>query len=70
MEVTGEEDTIAEKTILTRREAADYLGFKYNTLAVWSWNRRYDLKTIKVGRSIRYRKSDLDEFLRRNELAD
>ena len=48
---------------MTREEAAKYLGFKPGTLAVWDCTKRHDLKPIKIGRSVRYRKSDLDAFL-------
>lgn len=52
--------------LLDRKEAAKYIGLKnHNTLAVWDCTKRYDLKPIKVGRSVRYRRSILDEFLER-----
>ncbi len=49
--------------LLKRNEAAEYIGFRPGTLAVWDCTKRYDLKPIKIGRAIRYRKSDLDQFL-------
>jgi excisionase family DNA binding protein len=48
---------------LTRQEAADYLGVKFHTLEVWACTGRYKIKYIKVGRSIRYKKEDLDAFI-------
>ena len=48
---------------LSRQEAADYIGVKPQTLAVWMSTGRYGLKAVKVGRVVRYRKSDLDEWL-------
>ena len=45
-----------------RRRAARYLGYKPNTLAVWDCTGRYDLKPIRIGRSIRYRLSELKRF--------
>jgi excisionase family DNA binding protein len=50
--------------LLTRRQAAAYLGVTENTLAVWACTQRYPLKFIKVGRLVRYRMSDLESFLR------
>ena len=41
-------------------EAAAYLKAAPRTLAVWRCTGRYDLPFVKVGRSVRYRKSDLD----------
>lgn len=49
--------------LLTRKEAAEFLGVKENTLAVWHTERRYDLPMIKVGRLCKYKLSDLLEFL-------
>lgn len=52
-----------DEPIMTRKMAARYLSVKPETLAVWDCTKRYDLKPIKIGRSVRYRKSDLDKFL-------
>jgi excisionase family DNA binding protein len=49
--------------LLSRRQAAEYLGVKENTLAIWACNKRYGLPVIKVGRLCKYRVSDLDKFL-------
>lgn len=51
--------------LLDRKEAAKYLRISPNTLAVWDCTKRYDLKPLKVGRSVRYRRSDLDKFIER-----
>lgn len=51
------------------KQAADVLGVKASTLAVWRSTGRYALPFIKAGRLIRYRVSDLAEFMaRRTEL--
>ena len=52
-----------ESDLLTREEAAAYLGVEAQTLAVWRTTGRYSLPSVKVGRLIRYRRSDLDAFL-------
>ncbi|WP_276366214.1 helix-turn-helix domain-containing protein [Chryseolinea sp. H1M3-3] len=49
--------------LLNRKEAARYLNVSPGTLAVWDCTKRYNLKPLKVGRSVRYRKSHLDKFL-------
>lgn len=50
--------------LLTRTEAAEFLGLKAQTLACWATTGRNSLPFIKVGRrSVRYRKSDLQAFL-------
>ena len=48
---------------LNDRDAAQVLGVKTSTLAVWRSTGRYQLRYIKVGRLIRYRVSDLADFL-------
>ncbi|WP_077920560.1 helix-turn-helix domain-containing protein [Spirosoma sp. 209] len=53
------------ETLLDRKEAARYLRISPNTLAVWDCTKRYDLKPLKVGRSVRYRRSELDKFIER-----
>ena len=52
-----------EQGLLTRREAAAYLGLKEQTLATWASTKRYGLKYIKAGRCVRYRVRDLEAFL-------
>lgn len=58
--------TVYEKeshVLYTRKQAADFLGVKGNTLAVWLTTNRYDLPVVKVGRLCKYRLSDLLAFL-------
>jgi excisionase family DNA binding protein len=55
-----------KNNLLTREEAAAYLGVKENTLAVWSCSKRYNLPLVKVGRLVRYRVQDLDRFIEAN----
>ena len=50
-------------TLLTRRQAADYLGLREQTLAIWHSTGRYGLPVVKVGRAVRYRLSDLERWL-------
>jgi excisionase family DNA binding protein len=49
--------------LMTRIQAAAYLGVKVNTLAVWATTGRYNLPCYKVGRLVKYRRSDLDAFI-------
>ena len=55
--------------LLNREQAAEYLGIKKQTLAAWASMGRYDLPLIKVGRSARYRLSDLDDFIERRRIT-
>ena len=49
--------------LLTREQAAEFLGIRPQTLAVWHATGRYPLAVVKVGRCVRYRLSDLERFL-------
>lgn len=53
----------ANSILLTRREAAAYLGIAEQTLAVWKCTGRRALPFVKIGRLVRYRKADLDAFI-------
>jgi len=54
----------ALNALRTRIEAAEYLGLKPQTLAVWAC-RQEGPAYVKVGRSVRYRQIDLDDWLER-----
>lgn len=49
--------------LMDRKLAARYLRVSPGTLAVWDCTKRYNLKPLRIGRSVRYRKSELDKFL-------
>ena len=60
---------------LTRPEAAAYLRslgcpVSEATLAVWACRKRYGLPIVKVGRKVRYAKSDLDQWLQNRRIDD
>jgi len=43
--------------------AASYLGVTPRTLEVWRCTKRHQVPYIKVGRLVKYRQSDLDNWL-------
>ena len=49
--------------LLPRSGAAAFLGVKTQTLAAWATSGRYGLPFIKVGCSVRYRRTDLERWL-------
>ncbi len=55
--------TVDSVPLMSRDDAAIYLGIKYQTLALWASTGRYGLKFYRVGRSVKYRRSDLDQFI-------
>ena len=52
--------------LLSRAEAADYLGVKPQTLSAWACNRRVALPLVRVGRRVMYRLIDLEAFCANN----
>lgn len=55
-----------QSDLLSREQAAVYLGISPRTLAVWKSTGRYNLPVVKIGRYAKYRKADLDAFIQRN----
>lgn len=54
--------------LLTREEAAAALAVRPGTLAAWASRGSYALPYIKVGKSVRYRRRDVEAFLRRRTI--
>ena len=52
--------------MMTRREAAAYLGLRPATLEAWASRGSVNLPFSKLGRLVRYRKRDLDGFIEAN----
>lgn len=51
--------------LLTCEGAAEYLTLSKSTLDVWRCKGRQDIPFVRLGRAIRYRKTDLDAYLAR-----
>lgn len=49
--------------LLTPAETARILETQTETLAVWRSTQRYNLPYVKIGRLVRYRKSDIETFI-------
>jgi len=49
--------------LIDRREAAELLGVKTQTLASWASTGRHGLPYLKFGRSVRYRLNDIHRWL-------
>lgn len=54
---------LVREPLLTCAEAAELLGVKTQTLSVWRCHGRHGLPYIKVGGSVKYRRSDLEQWL-------
>lgn len=60
--MSNENKALPQPQNMSTVEAAAYLNVKPATLEQWRWNGRGP-RFVKIGRSVRYRKSDLDSFL-------
>ncbi|MEA0971475.1 DNA-binding protein [Candidatus Megaera venefica] len=54
---------LEQNKLLNRKQAADFLGVKEATLAHWKCTGRYNLPSVKIGRLVKYRTSDLEQFI-------
>jgi excisionase family DNA binding protein len=55
--------------LLSREKAAEYLGVLPETLASWACTKRYNLPFIKIGRLVKYRLEDLDNFIKQRTVS-
>ena len=54
---------INSNTLLTPQSVAEMLGVNVETLNVWRATNCYKLPYVKVGRLVRYRLSDVNNFI-------
>jgi excisionase family DNA binding protein len=54
---------IYNRNMLTAKQAADFLGVTVGTLEVWRSTGRYGIPYVKIGRCVRYKVTDLENFL-------
>lgn len=54
--------------LLNRKEAAEYLRTTESALASWASHKRYSLPFIKIGGLVRYKLSDLEDFIARHTI--
>ena len=55
--------SMKQERLLTRKEAAEYLDIKENTLAAWASTKKYRLPYIKLGTTVKYKVCDLEAFI-------
>jgi hypothetical protein len=58
-----------QEKMLNRKEAAEFLGYKENTLAIWACTQRQTIPMYKVGKRIKYKLADLQEFQEANPVS-
>jgi hypothetical protein len=55
--------TRSNNDLLDQKQAAQILGVEPGTLQVWRATKRYPLRYIKIGRSVKYKFQDLQAFI-------
>lgn len=60
---TNAEQAVETNKLWSPEQVADVLGVSKQTLAVWRCERRYPLPYVKVGSRVRYRPSDVQQFM-------
>jgi len=56
--------------LLTPEQVAEIFGIKVETLNQWRHKKRYDLNFVKIGRCVRYRRSDVEDFIKTRMTTD
>ncbi len=51
------------RELLNVEQAAEFIGITSHTLDVWRSTKRHSIPYLKVGRLVKYRKSDLERWL-------
>jgi len=52
-----------KEIFLNRKEAAEFLGCKATTLALWKTTKRYSIPCLRIGKNVKYRLYDLKKFM-------
>jgi excisionase family DNA binding protein len=55
--------------LLNTDQVAQMLQVTAGTLMVWRCTKKYPLRFVKIGRNVRYRASDVEEFLRARTMS-
>jgi excisionase family DNA binding protein len=58
-----------EANLMSRAQAAEYLGLKPGTLAHWACKKPGMIPMVRVGGRCKYRKNHLDAYLARNTVG-
>jgi len=51
-------------TLISAIDAAKMLGVCVNTLSIWRSTGRYNLPFVRIGRLVKYKLSDINEFIK------
>ena len=55
--------------LLSTEDAAIYLGISARTLETWRCKQKYNIPYVKIGSVVRYKISDLDNYISNNTVV-
>lgn len=58
------------QNLISPEQAADYLNVSTATLANWRCLGTPNVPYLRIGRSIKYRRSDLDDYIKKHSFND
>jgi excisionase family DNA binding protein len=59
----------SQNKLLNTDEVAEILGIKPQTLSVWISTKRYPIRSLKIGRLRKFRREDVEVFVKKCESA-
>lgn len=62
-------DQLPASYCLNEKEVASIIGVQHKTLTTWRHTKRVDIPFVKIGRSVKYKVSDLRAFVEANRQA-
>lgn len=62
------EKEIEAPQLLSRTDAAKFIGVRYTTLALWAWKKSPALPFSRIGNKCFYDKKDLIQFIKNNKV--
>jgi len=65
----GDEEKRRAQELYNEAAAALYLGIAARTLALWRSNGAYGLPFVRIGRSVRYSRAELDAFIAKHTVG-
>ena len=57
------------KGLLSTKEAAEILGFNEETLQRWRRDGSIKIPFCRIGRIVKYKRSDIDNFIKKSRIA-
>ena len=61
--------TLTNNKLISAGQTAEILGLKESTLAQFRWRGDKRLPWVKLGKTIRYKLSDIEEFIERSTIG-